>query len=294
MEIRKIGISDREYPALLKNIHRAPPELFVNGEILPADANAVAIVGSRRSTVYGSQQCERLSYELALKGITVVSGMARGIDTAAHKGALKAGGRTIAVLGSGHGHIYPPENKKLYAEIAKSGAVISEFPHETPPMPFNFPARNRIISGLSRGVVVVEAARKSGALITANFALQEGREVFAMPGNISSSRSAGTNALIKEGAKLTESADDIMEELEGVLDIKIGREGSAEPRAKNPAATLSAEERAVFGVLTDTPKPIDEISGASRIPVSKISRILIDLEIRRLAKMLPGENFIKV
>lgn len=294
MEIRKIGISDREYPALLKTIHRAPSELFVNGEILPVDANAIAIVGARRSTLYGLEQCARLSYELALKGITIVSGMARGIDTAAHKGALKAGGRTIAVLGSGHGHIYPRENTKLYAEIAKNGAVISEFPHETPPMPFNFPARNRIISGLSKGVLVVEAARKSGALITANFALQEGREVFAMPGNISSSRSAGTNALIKEGAKLTESADDILEELEGVLDIKIGRGKSTEPRAKDPAATLSAEERAVFGVLTDTPKPIDEISGVSRIPVSKISRILIDLELKRLAKMLPGENFIKV
>ncbi|MCQ9206986.1 MAG: DNA-processing protein DprA [Omnitrophica bacterium] len=294
MEIRKIGISDREYPEALKTIHRAPPKLFVNGEILPGDANAVAIVGARRSTIYGLQQCERLSYDLALKGITIVSGMARGIDTAAHKGALRAGGRTIAVLGSGHGHIYPRENKKLYAEITKNGAVISEFPHETLPMPFNFPARNRIISGLSRGVVVVEAARRSGALITADFALEQGREVFAMPGNISSSRSAGTNALIKGGAKLTESAGDVLEELESVLDIKIGREESTEVRAKNPAATLSAEEKAVFGVLTDMPKPIDEISGASRIPVSKISRVLIALEIRRLAKMLPGENFIKV
>src|SRR3989338_625396 len=182
--IRKITIEDAEYPENLKNIYDPPKVLHVNGRLLPQDKMAVALVGSRRASIYGLETCEHLAYELAAAGVTVVSGMARGIDSAAHRGALRAKGRTIAVLGSGHDNIYPPENVKLYAEIARSGAVVTEYENAAPPLPGNFPKLNRIISGLSLGVVVVEAARNSGALITARLALEQGREVLAVPGKI--------------------------------------------------------------------------------------------------------------
>ncbi|MCM8760904.1 MAG: DNA-processing protein DprA, partial [Candidatus Omnitrophica bacterium] len=210
MAARKINIDDPEYPKNLKNIHKPPKELYVNGTLEKRDEIAVAIVGSRRASMYGLEMAEKLAFELALRGVTVVSGMARGIDSAAHKGALKANGRTIAVMGSGHNVIYPPENRRLYDQIITSGAVITEYEDDMPPLPENFPARNRIISGLSLGVVVVEAARNSGALITANFAAEQGREVFAVPGKVSSATSAGTNELIKDGARLVQSVEDII------------------------------------------------------------------------------------
>jgi len=175
--IRKITIDDAEYPKILKTLHRPPKALYVNGSFKEEDDLAVAIVGSRRASIYGIEMSEKLGYDLALRGVTVVSGMARGIDSAAHRGALKAKGRTIAVMGSGHDHIYPPENQDLYKKISESGAVISEFEDSVSPLPQNFPIRNRIISGLSLGIVVVEAAKNSGALITADFALEQGREV---------------------------------------------------------------------------------------------------------------------
>ena len=214
MKIRKINKTNSEYPTLLKEIFNPPRELFIKGSIILEDACAIAIVGTRTPTAYGIKQCEKISCELAKKGITIVSGMARGIDSVAHKSAIKAGGRTIAILGSGLNRIYPPENKKLYEDISKNGAVISEFAPNTPPMPYNFPKRNRIISGMAIGVVVVEAAVRSGSLITANFALEQGRDVFAMPGNINSPRSNGTNALIKDGAKLVEDVSDVLNEFE--------------------------------------------------------------------------------
>lgn len=211
--IKKISINDAEYPGILKKIHSPPKVLYINGSFKEEDDFAVAIVGSRRASRYGIEMSEKLGYDLALRGITVVSGMARGIDSAAHRGALKANGRTIAVMGSGHGHIYPAENKDLYKKIAESGAVISEFEDDVSPLPRNFPIRNRIISGLTLGIVVVEAAKNSGALITADFAIEQGREVFSVPGKISSLTSEGTHELIKDGAKLVASAEDIMEEL---------------------------------------------------------------------------------
>lgn len=284
--IRTVKIDSSEYPAALKHVYIPPPELFVSGRILPEDANAIAIVGTRRATLYGLQQSEKLAYDLALRGITIVSGMARGIDTAAHRGALKAKGRTIAVMGSGHGTIYPSENKKLYAEISQSGAVISEFSQEVTPWPTNFPKRNRIISGMSKGVVVIEAPKKSGALITADFALRQGREVFAMPGNINSINSTGANALIKEGAKLVESAEDILEELERVLDIRDKEES-------RPLPVLSPEEKTVFDILNDAAKPIDEISDVSGMPSGEISKILLKLELKKVIKTLPGSNFVR-
>ncbi len=225
---RTLSFSDKGYPTNLKYIYDPPPTLYVKGNILPEDNIAIAIIGSRRATYYGLKNAENLSFELAAGGITIISGLARGVDSAAHRGALKAGGRTIAVLGSGLNIIYPPENEKLAREILQCGAVISEFPQGTAPLRQNFPRRNRIISGLSLGVVVVEAAKRSGALITANLALEQGREVFALPGKIDSFTSRGTHDLIKQGAKLVESAEDIIEELEPLKSCQINQKRIAD------------------------------------------------------------------
>jgi len=282
--IKKINESDAIYPESLKNITRPPSELYVDGNIIPEDKDAIAIVGTRRPTTYGIRQAEHIAYELALRGITIISGMARGIDTKAHEGALRAKGRTIAILGSGLNKIYPPENKRLSEKIAKNGALISEFPLDTPPYRSNFPRRNRIISGMSKGVLVVEAAQKSGSLITANFALEEGREVFAIPGCVTSPQSAGTNALIKEGAKLVERTDDILEEL--------GMFGNKEDM-KNKGSLISDEEKKVFDILTTKPKEINEISENAKLPSYKVVEILFKLQLKRLAKALPGNNFMR-
>ena len=201
-----------DYPKVLLEIPDPPPYLYVKGELRGSET-AVAVVGSRRASTYGMLTTTRLATELAAHGVTVVSGMARGVDTAAHRGALSGGGRTIGVLGCGIDVVYPPENRKLFEEMAEKGALVSEFPLGTLPLAENFPRRNRIISGMSRGVLVVEAMENSGSLITAQFALDQGREVFAIPGNINTSSSRGANRLIKQGAKLVESVDDILEEL---------------------------------------------------------------------------------
>ncbi len=220
IEKEKIGllvVEDEEYPLNLKKIYDPPPLLYVKGSIIKSDAVAIAVVGSRKSSAYGRQITERLSSDLARYRISVVSGLARGIDTASHKGALKAGGRTIGVLGSGLARMYPPENLSLCEEIAAGGAVISELPLFAPPYPQNFPKRNRIISGLSIGVVVVEARKRSGSLITADCALEQGREVFAIPGNAGYLNSEGTNHLIRQGAALVENAEDIVNEFKPLL-----------------------------------------------------------------------------
>lgn len=297
--IRKITIEDKEYPKNLRTIYDPPGELYVNGTLMEQDETAVALVGSRRASQYGLEACEKLAYELALRGVTVVSGMARGIDSASHRGALKAKGRTIAVLGSGHNNIYPPENKKLYEEIVKSGAVVTEFEDDMPPLPENFPQRNRIISGLSLGVVVVEAARNSGALITANFALEQGRDVFAVPGKISSHTSSGTNELIKDGARLVQSADDILEEL-SLAEIEPMRGEDKEKRNEDIKRmskayiynSLTDDERKVYKALSDEPQYIDEILNKADLNPSKASKILLNLELKNLIKELPGKQFI--
>jgi DNA protecting protein DprA len=298
--IRKIVVGDAEYPKNLKTLHRPPKALYVNGSFKEDDNIAVAIVGSRRATMYGVEMAERLGYDLALRGITVVSGMARGVDSAAHKGALKAKGRTIAVMGSGHGHIYPPENKELYKKIAESGAVISEFEDDVSPLPQNFPIRNRIISGLSLGIVVVEAAKNSGALITADFALEQGREVFAIPGKISSLTSEGTHSLIKDGAKLVQSAEDIIEELSLCeIDPAAGVEGkSCEEKISKKTAryvynSLPVDERKIYKILSDEPLYIDDVVKTSGVELSMVSKALLALEMKRLIKALPGKQFIR-
>ena len=331
-KIKVISIFDKEYPSLLKATYNPPILLYVKGEIRPEDTISLGIVGSRLSSYYGLETATRLASHLARQGITIVSGMARGIDTASHKGALQAKGRTIAVLGSGLGVIYPRENKKLFLEIAESGAVVSEFPYETIPDRQNFPMRNRIISGLSLGIVVVEAAKYSGSLITANFALEQGREVFAVPGKVSSATSKGTNNLIKRGAKLAEDADDIIEELEPLIGRYLevikkdnisrettstgGRPGSVERSAQRPVdlrlkplsgaagrdgnpvraalqPRLSTEEKKVYQPLSDEPVHIDEIVEKVRLPVANVSSILMKLELNQLIRQLPGKRFVK-
>jgi len=297
--IRKITIEDAGYPENLKNIPSPPQALYVNGTILGSDKIAVALVGSRRATPYGLQTCERLAYELAVRGVTVVSGMARGIDSAAHRGAIRAGGRTIAVMGSGHNDIYPPENKGLYKEIASSGAVVTEYEDDKPPLAENFPRRNRIISGLSLGVVVVEAARNSGALITASFAAEQGRDVLAVPGKVSSTTSAGTNELIKDGARLVQSADDIMEELSlsEVTPPGLEKMKDQSKRASMTKAyiynSLNEDERRLYKELSDEPLYIDELLEKCGMTPSRGSKALLSLELKRLIEQLPGKQFIK-
>ena len=300
MAIRTITINDPEYPKNLKNIHRPPKQLYVNGTLIEQDEVAVALVGSRRASLYGLEMAQKLGYELAIRGVTVVSGMAIGIDTASHMGALKAKGRTIAVMGSGHGNIYPARNKKLYEEIAASGAVVTEFENDVEPLPFNFPQRNRIISGLSLGIVVVEAAKDSGALITANLAAEQGREVFALPGKISSSTSSGTNSLIKDGARLVQSVDDIMEELK-LQEIK-PLDGEMEEKADGKIArmtkayiynSLTEDERAVYKTLSDDPLYIDDIIDKAGIEPAKASKVILNLQLKKLIREIPGKQYIR-
>lgn len=299
--IKKISIDDAEYPQNLKTIHSPPRQLYINGSLKEGDSNAVGIVGSRRATIYGLEMAERLAFDIASCGVTVVSGMARGIDSAAHSGALKAGGRTIAVMGSGHGNIYPPENKKLYAKIAEKGAVLTEFENDMPPLAQNFPIRNRIISGLSLGLIVVEAARNSGALITADLALEQGREVFAVPGKISSATSSGTNELIKDGARLIQTADDCLEALKfreirtvsADAKDRIGGKISKMTRAYI-YNSLTDDEKSVYKVLSDEPVHIDDVVKDSKIEPGRIAKVLLGLEMKRIIKELPGKNFVRI
>jgi len=304
--IRTINIDDAEYPEILKKIHSPPKVLYINGSFKEEDDFAVAIVGSRRASRYGIEMGEKLGYDLAVRGVTVVSGMARGVDSAAHRGALTAKGRTIAVMGSGHDHIYPLENRELYKKIAESGAVISEFENDVSPLPRNFPIRNRIISGLALGIVIVEAAKNSGALITADFALEQGREVFAVPGKISSVTSEGTHCLIKDGARLVQSAEDIMEELSlreiepekppsgsKGTGLKLREEKISKKTARYVYNSLSYDERKVYKILSDEPSYIDDVVKESGVESRLAPKILLGLELKRLIKELPGKQFIR-
>ncbi|UCD83300.1 MAG: DNA-processing protein DprA [Deltaproteobacteria bacterium] len=288
-QVKLLTWGDEDYPENLRNIYDPPSVLYIKGDILKEDNLAVAVVGSRNPTEYGRLATERIGRDLTRQGITVVSGMARGIDSSSHKGALSGGGRTIAVLGSGIDVIYPPENKGLYHEIAARGAVISEFPMGTHPDGVNFPARNRIISGLSLGVVIVEATLRSGSLITANCALEQGREVFAVPGNVSSPRSRGTNMLIKKGAKLVEEARDVLEEILPQLGAS-RREREDEDEIP---PDLSEDERKIFDVLEKEPLHIDRITVKSGLKANQALAVLLNLELNGLIKQLAGKMFIR-
>ncbi len=286
--VKIITIDDEKYPERLKQIYDPPLVLYINGDILPEDESAVAIVGTRYPSFYGRMVAEELGRQLAVRGFTVVSGMARGIDSAAHKGAVSVKGRTIAVLGCGVDVAYPPENADLMKEIASCGAVMSEFPFKTKPDRGNFPRRNRIISGLSMGVVVVEAAKSSGSLITASFALEQGREVFAVPGKVDSPRSIGTHRLIKEGAKLVHDVEDILEELApGARQNPPGRGAGTGART----VSLSPDEEKVYGLLSSEPVHVDDLSRESAMSASSVLSILMVLEVKGLVKQLPGKQF---
>jgi DNA processing protein len=283
--------ADPAYPAMLREIHDPPAVLFVRGQLLPDDTLSVAIVGSRHATHYGLAQAEQLAGSLARAGLTVVSGLARGIDAAAHRGALAAGGRTLAVLGSGLGNIYPPEHQALAAEVAARGALISEAPPHSPPVPGAFPQRNRIISGLSLGVIVVEASTTSGALISARHAMEQGREVFAVPGRIDNRLSRGCHRLIRDGAKLVESIDDVLEEL-GPLIGPITKADGHEIR--NPAELqLNELETTVLAAVGSEPTSLDALVSTCRLAVPQILATLSALEMRRLIQRLEGNRVVR-
>lgn len=291
LQLRKgvtaLTFDDPEYPRNLLNIHDPPSILYVKGGLLPRDEKAIAIVGTRKATHYGEEIAKRFACELAGLGITVVSGMALGVDTCAHQGALEAKGRTIAVLGCGVDVVYPPENEELAQKIPACGAIVSEFLPGEPEDHWKFPRRNRIISGLSHGTIVIEGGVTSGAMITARLALEEGREVFAVPGNILSETSRGPHRLIKQGAKLTESIDDVLDELTH-LGITANRTVQTE---KKDYSFLSPDEQAIIKHLSHDPRHVDEISRLSGIEISRTLTLLSQLEIRRIICQTPGKMF---
>lgn len=284
--------SDPEYPPLLKQIYDPPIVLYVRGELMEKDKNSVALVGSRMTTPYGNETARKLGYQLAYLGVTVVSGGARGIDSAAHQGALSAKGRTIAVLGTGINIVFPPENLELYERIAANGAVITQFPFNRRGDKQTFPIRNRIVAGMTLGTVVVEANLTSGALITANFAAEYGRQVFAVPGRIDSPRSKGCHDLIKKGAKLCEGAEDILSEFE-YLFPNTNKPPSAAETGVLPALELSPNEQKVFETLSNEEISIDEVIRNSGLPASAVSVALLSLEMKRLIRQLPGKMFLR-
>ena len=283
-KIQIIPFYSSQYPQWLGMVEHAPPVLFMRGSLQPEDEIAVAIIGTRGATVYGKNIAENFAGDFAESGVTVVSGMARGIDTAAHWGALRRSGRTVAVLGCGLDRVYPPENRELMEEITRNGAVVSEFYVGTPPLAQNFPKRNRIISGLSKAVVAIEAKEKSGVMNTVNWALNQNKDVFAIPGNIYAKTSSGTNRLIKEGATPATSAGEIMEAL-GIKYAKKERELRE--------VILENEEKSVWETLSLDPIYLDELSERLNLATPVLLKILLGLEIKGLVRQLPGMMFVK-
>jgi DNA processing protein len=290
-----------DYPPRLKQIPDPPLVLYVRGDVKVLSRHALAIVGTRRPTAYGSQVAQRLAHDLAQRQLVIVSGLARGIDSAAHRGALEAAGKTVAVLGSGIDVIYPRENKRLAEQVTECGALISEFPPGTSPAPENFPIRNRTISGLALGVVVVEAAEYSGSLITARLALEQNREVFAVPGNITSAQSFGPNHLIKQGAKLVDEWMDVLEEFPAEIRMQLLPPVEASDEAATQPQTgslfeqsLTPDQKAVFDVLrADQPLFVDAILTSASIPQPRVMTALLELEMAGVIRQLPGKNFIR-
>jgi DNA processing protein len=285
-----ITLNNPAYPVLLREIPDPPPLLYVCGTLDGLEKN-IAVVGSRNATAYGITATQRLCADLAAFNMTIVSGMAIGIDTAAHQGALAAKGKTIAVLGSGFNNIYPSENLYLFRRITEEGAVISEFMLDTEPEAHNFPIRNRIISGMSMGTVVVEATRKSGSLITARLAAEQNREVFAVPGSIQSFKSAGAHTLIKQGAKLVENAQDVLEELAAFINAPHRSEDRDPGDNAAVIPMLPSDELAVYKVLSPYPEHIDTIVRKTRIEPGKLLGLLLQLELKGMVHQLPGKLF---
>lgn len=274
---------DPAYPALLAEIPAPPPVLYVLGSLVPTDATAVSIVGTRRMTPYGREVTDRLAGDLAGAGVTIVSGLARGVDGVAHEAALRAGGRTIAVLGSGVMNIYPPEHRKLAARIVEQGAIISDYAPDQQPDGPNFPARNRIISGLSLGVVVVEAPEKSGALITVDFAADQGRDVFVVPGSVLSAKSDGCNRLLRDGARPIRGAEDVLE------DLNLARR--QEQVAVQQALPLDDDERRLLAVLTAEPQHIDDLAAAANLPIAQAGALLLTLELKGNVRNVGAQHY---
>ena len=286
-----ITLADSEYPSLLREIPDPPPVLYVSGNLEGSIRN-IAVVGSRNATAYGISTTQTLCADLSAFDITIVSGMAIGIDTAAHQGALAGSGKTVAVLGSGLNKIYPTENQNLFKRISEHGAVITEFDLNAEPEAHHFPIRNRIISGMSLGTVVVEATRKSGSLITARLAAEQNREVFAVPGSIQSFKSTGTHTLIKQGAKLVENAQDVLEELTAFMETPNITTDQKKDGAPENLSTLSPDEIAVYKVLSPYPEHIDTIARMTKIPPGKLLSILLQLELSGMVNQLPGKRFV--
>lgn len=285
--IRIYTVQAPDYPAQLRKISDPPPVLFCRGDLHHGDEVSVAIVGTRQPTPMGAYLGKQLAQDLAGQGLVIISGMARGIDAEAHWGALEAGGRTIAVLGCGVNLCYPKENAELMEKIIAQGAVVSEFPLGTPPLASNFPARNRIISGLSLGVLVVEATDDSGSLITAGFALEQGREVFAVPGSIGSEGSKGPHKLIRQGAKLVETARDVLEELAIPVLDQVEMKGNA-------TELVNQEEIGVYQCLTREPVHIDQITRLTRFGSAQVNAALVQLELKGVVKSFPGQLYMKL
>jgi DNA processing protein len=281
--------SDPRYPQDLREIPDPPGILFARGEVIAQDALGIAIVGTRHATPYGLDQAEKLAGGLARAGLTIISGLARGIDAAAHRAALAAGGRTVAVLGSGVMNIYPPEHDRLADEVVAAGALLSEHPPQSPPLAGAFPQRNRIITGMSLGVIVVEANLRSGALISARHALEQGREVFAVPGRVDSRTSQGCHRLIRDGAKLVECVDDVLEEL-GPLSAAVPRP-SGDGEVHHPGElVLNDQEQAVLQAIDLSPTSIDQIVGSCELPVQRVLATISVLEMRKLVRRLSANT----
>lgn len=279
------------YSRQLREIHAPPIVLYVWGELTERDQHAIGVIGSRRTTHYGTESAKKLSYQLAYAGLTVISGLARGIDTAAHQGALAAKGRTIAVIGSGLSKLYPPENAGLAEKIADgNGAVVSEFSMEIEPDRQTFPMRNRIISGWSHGILVVEAGLNSGALITASQAIEQGRNVYAVPGHINAPSAQGSNRLIQQGAKLIMDANDILDD----LSILLPEAKPSSAAVERPLPLMTDDERRVYEAIEATETSIDDIATKAELPSGSVSSILLRLELKRLVKQLPGKYFVKL
>lgn len=294
---RLVVLNDPAYPPRLRSIFDPPPVLFARGRIELLDSVIVSVVGTRRPTAYGTAAAARLSYDLAAAGLTVASGMARGIDTAAHQAALEAGGNTVAVFGCGVDQVYPAENRQLAERIAEKGLLVSEFPMSTPAYPQNFPVRNRIVSGISAGVLVVEGARYSGSTITARLAVEQGRELFAVPGNITSKMSWTPNLLIKQGAKLVQQAEDVLAELPLADRLRLKRAEKAPPQRQTLEPEIeSPVARAVLKRLrVDQPAPIDVLlEQLPQFSSSELIAALFELELLGLVRQLAGKNFVKV
>ena len=289
MGLSVIPVLSPDYPQGLKDIYDPPVVLYVNGALLESDKHSIAIVGSRRATVYGRSVAEKMAQDLAARGLAIVSGGARGIDTAAHKGALSAGGRTVAFLGCGIDITYPAENKKLFEAISESGAVVSEFPLGSHPEPWRFPPRNRLISGLSIGVLVCQSPEASGALITAGYAAEQGKDTYAVPGNVDDERNRGCHKLIQEGALLVQDAKDILRELH--------LEETDEPGPRQfalPVEHLNEQERDIAALLSLEPVPMDEIIEKTGLPAPMVSGTLTVLEMKNVVRRVPGNAYVRV